>query len=251
MSTTSDFDAEKLQKMLHALGQAPLSVILEACAGEGLGPPYDATWIQCLKNVYGSRTTPPTADEYADAIYSVWGSPTNFADWSDRVSYTDMNAGLTGVDAYTSSQVTAAANINFLEISIAIDTVGLLANYESTGQTDAGAYIKMSDNHPSEGTDEGGSELWSDSVIPNMTIHWTATSSSKLSDEIELTGFYTDKMNIFLEIAEAPTPFPGQANQYVTRANATIPPDVKTNYRFDFKVNDCQESFWWDPHIGD
>jgi hypothetical protein len=306
--------------------------VLAVCSQTGHGPQNMAAWIACLSTVYQARSTPPTATEYADAIYTVWapdwatmdgtaaiaagsttltGTGTSFATLqcgsgvqltegttitvftvadtpsSDteltvgaaptaaisnatvatsipRASYSDMQAALTGIQtsrgtlAYTSAEVETAAKINYYAITISVDVDGLLAACPNSagqnyGLNQTNPFVTMTDNHPQQGLGEGTNELQSEGLIPNMTVHWTATDTSTGDHSIQLLNFQSDpgQLAIWEELASIPASVPAHPNQKVCRVLATLPANKRAQYSFYFSVDGGPATYLFDPFMGD
>ena len=261
MSTETTMDLSTLQakiRQMSASDSPSLLAILEVCSGDGMGPATNVgEWITCLSNIYQTLLpTPPTVTEYANALYSVWGNPASYPDWQTRVTCSEILNALVGIQAaagtpaYTASESATAANINFLDISVSIDTARLVANYNNQpGNHNASEYVSMTDNHPSEDQGEGSNELRSDCVIPDMTICWTAQSGSTPAPAITLTQFETCELQVFERFAPPPVAISGTINQFATRSNATIPVG-NAQYSFEFQVAGCAATFRFDPFLG-
>lgn len=246
--------------ILAANPSLTLEDALYACMEENEMPQtYFDAWVNCLQEVYDAYTPTPDLADYAQAIYTVYTNPDKplTAPIVARLSYHNMINGLTKLQntagtgpAYTAADIQPAVDNYYMEVTITVNTVGLIAESGTgaPGQSyDAGAYIVLTDNHPGQDTYEGSRcELNDEDLQPNMTIHWTAVAMDGTT-AITLTEF----RNINNWTSLASTPQSLSANEYYSRALPTLPNNTNATYSFNFTVAGSNYTYVFDPFIGD
>ena len=92
MPNSSNLISQELIAKINAMGadESTLVDILGVCVQTGHGPQNMYAWTTCLSMVYQSLRTPPTASEYANAIYTVWAP-----DWAPMDGTAAIAAGST------------------------------------------------------------------------------------------------------------------------------------------------------------
>ncbi|NHZ37274.1 hypothetical protein [Massilia rubra] len=227
--------------------------LLEALQEKSQILPANPGWQQCLQDVF--TVYQPSVADFAQAIYTTW-TAAGVAPAS-RVSFVQLTAGLNGINDAAGNPVYGMAAIGpvvngfYMEVMIYVDTVTLRNEIGTSTQQpgNTSALISMSDNHPNDDHDQGGTcELDDEGLVGNMTIHWRAASSSAATDSVMLTAFrvsngnWTDLASMPLKLADG---------SWVAYANPVPTPDTTVTYAFDFMINNCTVTFWFDPYIGD
>ncbi len=248
---------------------------------ETLPKPGDNDFQQDIQNAYTAYNIerpdkPLTKDEVSYAVYITWAdatwgdsaSPLNPPDFDYFLMPEQFKTALTsltdsnGNPVFTATEGTNAVNRYYMDITITIDVVGVLAQYTppssfpfphtpATGTTYISNWIKMEDNHPTTSTGEDTPELNSEGLQPNMTITWTALSKQS-GHTIQLKRFGTSNNQNFETLApDAQQMSTGSPNIWVTKALSSLPSGASAQYMFYLTIDNGGTVFWFDPYIGD
>lgn len=227
--------------------------LLEALQAKSQTLPNDAGWPSCLQEVY--TTFRPGVQDFAQAIYTAW----TVQPPPSRVTFAQMTAGLGGVTTVTGAPAYGVNDIGpvvagfYMEVAIYVDTVALragVANGTYDGTQPTNPLIAVSDNHPEDDHIYFGEvcELDDEGLTGNMTIHWRAASNSTPGDTVTMTAFVPRSAG-WADLASQPVALPD--GSWVAYANALPTPNTTVAYSFNYTINGCPLTFWFDPEIGD
>ena len=196
---------------------------------------------QAIANVKGEYST-STVDEWANAIHLVW---------IETITLDELISAMETIGTFSSSDITTAATIYFLEIQIGVDTASILnLGQSSSNPIKVNDYITMTSNHQSATSGQGGHELVAKDLQPNESIFWTAISTSNSSDTIQLKEFLASKSGEdFSEMIATPKLLSGTENQYYTYVKSDPELGLVYAYRFNFTINNGSQLFTFDPWL--
>ncbi|MBE0368182.1 hypothetical protein [Pseudoalteromonas aurantia] len=207
-------------------------------------------WQGCISEINKGGVT-ATVQVWAGALYQTW---------IDCITLEELKHGLAQIlypAPFSSAEIATAADPFFLEIVITVETSRLQQSYDFDGSApvpDVSNFVCMTSNHKSRNTGQGTSELVSDSLSPNESIHWTAVSKNG-KDTIQLCGFFLSPVSEgharIDSLITTPQPVSNTTNQYKCRVLSDPESDIEWAYRFEFTVNNGTQKFTFDPYLGD
>lgn len=203
----------------------PLTTVLQQCNdNEHLNPTKDYNlWVECLQEVYETRTTKPTAAEFGDAIYSVWNV---------NLTRNIFSTALLGITP-SYNQLDVYTNVNKyypITITIIVDT-------DLTIQTNCAQVSVIDDNGD---PNQGCNELAVNAKLGN-TIIWKAISKSG-GDTINLIEFMVRGGNQLFSNGEPAKQGDGTWKGTLTTVGEEV-------YAFNLTINASLVVYTWDPYI--
>ena len=198
-----------------------------------------------ITNVKGDYPN-PTVYDWVNALHLVWIT---------TITLEELITAMETIGGFSKSDITTAATVYFLEVQIAIDTTSILnMGKKSSNPIFVDQYIKMTSNHVSATSGQGSNELVAKDLQPNESIFWTAVSSSKTSDTIQLKKFHPSPINPnadFSKMIAAPKQVNGKENEYFTYVKSNPVLGLEYAYSFDFTINNGTQQFTFDPWLED
>ncbi|HBF19444.1 MAG TPA: hypothetical protein DDW81_05060, partial [Cryomorphaceae bacterium] len=105
---------------------------------------------QAIANVKGDYPS-ATVDEWANALHLAW---------IETITLDELISAMETIGTFSSSDITTAATVYFLEIQIGVDTTSILnLGQSSPNPIYVDSYIDMTSNHKSATSGQGGNEL--------------------------------------------------------------------------------------------